>query len=555
METIDIDVILDGTVLFQLGYRASNYANLPAAIAAIGTTPGTLYIDSAQAVTDDLIIPETLSVVVFKPGLLTISSGKILTINGSFQAGLFQVLDGLGTAIFGNGSVKEVYPQWWGGNGLGLVDQTTYIEKALDSGPHVHITSGIWLCNISIADVLNKTISGDGDNTILKTADDLSPVITIESTSVQVIGIRINNLKIDGNNTSYGIYMTASTPYVVTQSRVENIFFEKCTQSIRIESGTDAEECYLNYFNNIRIANIPDAVDPARNYGIYINKGVYNIFSNVNITGVGDYCYALFNYATNNSFLDVVTDGVIRNGGQNASFYNTTIETIACTTPPTEVDEVFRNDGYNSTIIGLTIVNCDSAKCLYGLNVWNPNHFITKVRVYGALQPDYAVIINDGSSGILSNVEGGLYTSFQSVSEFIRSQWFIRNAGEIGRTEIFANASPVSGYYDQGDKAWNSEPAASGTPGWVCVKRIDTAIRIQAVATNVIIEVDATTGMIAGDIVGITLDNGVIHWTDIDTVNDGDTMTITAGIPSGRTAEIDAIVYTNRWKAMANLSA
>jgi len=61
--------------------------------------------------------------------------------------------------------------------------------------------------------------------------------------------------------------------------------------------------------------------------------------------------------------------------------------------------------------------------------------------------------------------------------------------------------------------------------------------------------------MLAGDVIGITLDNGVIHWTTINTVTDGDTVILTAGIPAGRTAEVGAVVYMMRWKAMPSLGA
>jgi len=39
-----------------------------------------------------------------------------LTVNGPFEAGLYQVFDcvGTGSVVFGSGSVSEVYPQWFG---------------------------------------------------------------------------------------------------------------------------------------------------------------------------------------------------------------------------------------------------------------------------------------------------------------------------------------------------------------------------------------------------------------------------------------------------------
>ena len=60
-------------------------------------------------------IPSNISLTVENgDGNINITSGKILTINGTFSCGLYQVFSGSGSVIFGQGSVKDVYPQWWG---------------------------------------------------------------------------------------------------------------------------------------------------------------------------------------------------------------------------------------------------------------------------------------------------------------------------------------------------------------------------------------------------------------------------------------------------------
>lgn len=72
-------------------------------------------------------------------GVITIPTGATLTINGPFQAGLYQVFDGDGSVVFGAGSVAEVYPEWWG-----AVDYTT-INTALIAHKNVTISSNITL--------------------------------------------------------------------------------------------------------------------------------------------------------------------------------------------------------------------------------------------------------------------------------------------------------------------------------------------------------------------------------------------------------------------------
>jgi len=127
---------------------------------------------------------------------------------------------------------------------------------------------------------------------------------------------------------------------------------------------------------------------------------------------------------------------------------------------------------------------------------------------------------------------------------------------QLHRGTLFSGvAAPATGTWAVGDVVWNTTPAAGGTPGWVCVNRQDTQMRVQANATDTIMEVDATAGMLATDIIGITLDDDSIHWSTINAVTDGDTLVLDDAIPVGRNAPVDADVFTNRWKAMANLGA
>ena len=75
-------------------------------------------------------------------------------------------------------------------------------------------------------------------------------------------------------------------------------------------------------------------------------------------------------------------------------------------------------------------------------------------------------------------------------------------------------------------------------------------MRAAAVVTATTMEVDDTTGMTAGDIIGVELDNGTWHWTTIDGVTDGDTVELTAGL-AGDGAAIDNDVVSNLWLPLA----
>jgi len=70
----------------------------------------------------------------------------------------------------------------------------------------------------------------------------------------------------------------------------------------------------------------------------------------------------------------------------------------------------------------------------------------------------------------------------------------------------------------------------------------ETDIKVQADATDTIIDVDSTTGMAAEQAVTIALDDASVHLSIITSVTDADTIVIRDGIPAGRHADVDATV-------------
>jgi hypothetical protein len=122
-------------------------------------------------------------------------------------------------------------------------------------------------------------------------------------------------------------------------------------------------------------------------------------------------------------------------------------------------------------------------------------------------------------------------------------------------SSTWESASPTSGIRSKGDVVFNSAAGEGQTAGWVCVNRQDTTIRVQANAGDTNIAVASTAGMSAGDIIGITLDDGTIQWSTISSITDAQTLVTAAGITAGRSAPVGSMVYTYRFKAMANLAS
>lgn len=118
--------------------NVNDYNDLSTAIAAIGAAKTTLLITDTQ-LTNSLTIPLNINLVIIKTGTLSVNPGQTVIINGSFEAGLYQVFSGTGTISFGTSSIKEVNPEWWGTNtSPGTTDMSSAIQKAIDS-----ISSGV----------------------------------------------------------------------------------------------------------------------------------------------------------------------------------------------------------------------------------------------------------------------------------------------------------------------------------------------------------------------------------------------------------------------------
>ena len=113
-----------------------------ATLNATGTSC-TLYVPAGiHTVNDYLTVNSNVCLISRKVTAIRIESAKTLTINGPFEAGLYQVFDCIGTGkvVLGAGAVKEVYPQWWGGTGAAQV------QAAIDScaGPQVILVPGTY---------------------------------------------------------------------------------------------------------------------------------------------------------------------------------------------------------------------------------------------------------------------------------------------------------------------------------------------------------------------------------------------------------------------------
>jgi hypothetical protein len=141
-------------------------STLPAAVSYLGSTVCTLRVPrGTYSLTADLTVPANITLAPERGAVFNIATGITLTLNGGLVAASNQQVFscvGTGKVKFGRGSVKELYPQWWGAKGDGVTDDTAALQAAVDCAvasriPRVFVPSGTY----KLTDTLKI---GYGDN-------------------------------------------------------------------------------------------------------------------------------------------------------------------------------------------------------------------------------------------------------------------------------------------------------------------------------------------------------------------------------------------------------
>lgn len=96
---------------------------------------------------------------------------------------------------------------------------------------------------------------------------------------------------------------------------------------------------------------------------------------------------------------------------------------------------------------------------------------------------------------------------------------------------------------------YNTQSYSIGPSGGnVCLTSdaVKTEVRVAASSTDTTLEVDSTTGMTAGDYIGVQLDDGTLQWTTIDTVTDTDTLELTDALTDDVAVDNHVYTYTTK---------
>lgn len=231
-----------------------NYGpTLQEAVTAIGSNNVILRVPvGAYNIADDLTIPDNITIKLERGAILTIANGKTLAFNGGLEAELFQIFTwtGTGEVVFGAGSIKEIYPQWWGAKGDGVTDNTAAIQAAINAVPAkgaLVFPSGTYLTGRlrlkSHIKLLGRggVLQAAGNNAVLSNWDPATYDKTTRADSQGAIDCVFATLD--------GLHLTSSYAAPVMDfmslrySRILNITCENTKWPVRLRS-----RCSNNYF-------------------------------------------------------------------------------------------------------------------------------------------------------------------------------------------------------------------------------------------------------------------------------------------------------------------
>lgn len=245
-------------VISKSGFNPQTYDNVKGEVVL-----GTYTISTAKTATTHIVIPK---------GVLYAKSGSgSMAFNGPPEIGLYQVFSGFsaGDVTFGSGSVKEVYPEWWGENTVpGTTDMTDEIKSAVGSIVSirgiVRLMSQNYLVTSEIPITGGITILGQSRYfTIISLSSATQNGFKIETDDPVIL----KNFRIDCNGVSTAgsaISLDGTTPGVTQNvySNIENIDIRDSYIGINLISAASyniSKSLIGTRYINIQVDNLSNA--------------------------------------------------------------------------------------------------------------------------------------------------------------------------------------------------------------------------------------------------------------------------------------------------------
>jgi hypothetical protein len=447
-------VITARNIGYQRGYITgsnyvkylSNYASWEAAETAIGSAECTLVVDIAYPLTGAFNIPTNVSLIWLQG--CTVSGAFTFTINGSLEAGNYQIFDSTVTVT----GLEEAYPEWFGAVADGAVDNAVSIQAAVDSGAkRVNFQRGTYYSSVTIRlahsgsyyrNDTGQHLFGTGVSTILtrQAATEIASVAESAYQNEAFFSIHGSHNTLSGfmfNQCRIGVYF-GQDPRVNPATELSSTCKNKLTDLIFYGCGTAimssyAEGHHYNYMVNIHMQQCQIGVyyTNSTSAGTAVDNNNRNTFLHVKASRCqvglwieyGDTneaysfpCEGCGVSPTGNSYPAPTTlPGVITNSafiieGSNNTFYGCVHESC---------DHYIYHDATFTQAFGCTFrLTTDPSKQTLVTNFWNYHDRYNALMAGGAFSYAWNASTFPGiPEG--RNVNGGLGIDVSTISELL----------------------------------------------------------------------------------------------------------------------------------------
>lgn len=139
------------------------------------------------------------------------------------------------------------------------------------------------------------------------------------------------------------------------------------------------------------------------------------------------------------------------------------------------LDAVTGGERICSNLFDIICLELNYAANQTGFNVYGANAYQNKFVVHNSLMPPTG-------TGKIITCSGSVDNYFElphfdvskcdlgagQILNQVTHQFGYPGVSGIARSVVLGTAAPTGGYWRLGDRCWNTEPVASGTPGWIC---------------------------------------------------------------------------------------
>lgn len=175
------------------------YDTLAHAITTIGSNSVILRVaPGIVSIATDTIIPANITLEPERGATFAVATGKTLTINGSLEAGLYQIFScsGTGKAVFKG----KKYPEWWGAkDDSGTTDNTAAIIAALANGGLTKFRApngGYYKCTTAIPIAVAGTRVFSDAKAEIRQATAATKLFSVSANNIKFRGVKLSGIDV-----------------------------------------------------------------------------------------------------------------------------------------------------------------------------------------------------------------------------------------------------------------------------------------------------------------------------------------------------------------------